>query len=156
MRKDLNAHGTTARPVTVGPHIRTRGFFWLTNALAECLTTLWTVKAGSAIEATPWKIARLDAYSPRRDVSEKLAASSGVGPAFLALYVSNETSPIRSAWGRYGNGEMGQPDGMRGGGQGRRGRGAQSTKETHRPTKLRTDWPSNESLRQLQSSTAVR
>jgi hypothetical protein len=33
----------------------------LTKALAEYLTTEWTVKAGSAIEATDWKAARFEA-----------------------------------------------------------------------------------------------
>jgi hypothetical protein len=57
----VDVRGTTARPVRVGPQARTRTFFWLTKALAEYLTTEWTVKAGSAIEATDWKAARFEA-----------------------------------------------------------------------------------------------
>jgi hypothetical protein len=39
-----------AKPVTVGPHARSLGLLDLSNALFACLTAVWIVKAGSALE----------------------------------------------------------------------------------------------------------
>ena len=37
------------KPVSVGPHVRTRGFCTLVNAFLACLTAVWIVNAGSAL-----------------------------------------------------------------------------------------------------------
>lgn len=41
--------GTMARPVTVGPHVRTRTLVLLTNAFLACFTAVWIVNAGKAL-----------------------------------------------------------------------------------------------------------
>lgn len=39
-----------AKPVTVGPHARSLGLLDLSNAFFACLTAVWIVKAGSALD----------------------------------------------------------------------------------------------------------
>jgi len=80
--------GTIARPVMVGPHIRTFGFVALRKALRDCATAVWIVKAGRAMDAMDWNVARWTAVMAIRVGSEKLAASMGEGPLWYALYDS--------------------------------------------------------------------
>lgn len=100
--------------MTVGPQAFTLGDLDVLNAFVACLTAVWIVKAGNAIEATAWKLMsrairigdlrfiscthmlRLTKTIPRREFSDRPVARSVVeGPWILALYVSYETSPKR-------------------------------------------------------------
>lgn len=89
--------GTIAIPTAVGPQRFMAGLADFANALLACLTAVWIVNAGRAMDARDWKTARLTATIPRRVGSEKFAASMGVGPCSFALYVVHDTSPIRYA-----------------------------------------------------------
>lgn len=84
-------------PTAVGPHFLSVTFVLFLTALLACLTAVWIVNAGRAIDATLWKTDRLTATMDRRVGSDMLAASSGFGPSCLALYVVNATSPIKYA-----------------------------------------------------------
>jgi hypothetical protein len=69
-------------PTAVGPHFLRVGFVLFTNCLEACLTAVWIVKAGKAMDATPWKTERLTATIERRVGSDMLAASRGDGPSW--------------------------------------------------------------------------
>jgi hypothetical protein len=96
--------GTTASPVTVGPQARTRGLGTVLKAFAACLTTVWIVNAGRAlnwcenrvdlcterekeyIDAMAWKVARCAATRLSLVDSVSFAArSTAEGPLRLDL-----------------------------------------------------------------------
>lgn len=69
-------------PTAVGAQRFSATFGELANRFVACLTAVWIVNAGKAIEARPWKTDRLTATIVRRVGSDMLAASSGDGPSW--------------------------------------------------------------------------
>lgn len=69
----------------VGPQVLANGFVLLLKYFALCFTAVWIVKAGRAMDATPWKTERFTATIESLVGSVKFAASRGDGPCSLAL-----------------------------------------------------------------------
>ncbi len=69
-------------PTAVGPHFLKVGLALFANCLALCLTAVWIVNAGKAIEANPWKTDRWTATNAKRVGSVMWAASMGEGPSW--------------------------------------------------------------------------
>ncbi len=110
----------------VGPHAFILGFVTLRKAFLDWATTVCIVKAGRALygrqlscvlntkhdktdmEAMDWKVARWTAAMHMRAGSEKLAASTGEGPRWYALYDSYPTSLQKKSISKWHVGERGR------------------------------------------------
>jgi hypothetical protein len=72
-------------PTAVGPHRLSVTLVELRTALPAYLTAVWIVKAGRAMDATPWNTERLTATMASRVGSVMWAASRGLGPSWEDL-----------------------------------------------------------------------